>query len=307
MLLTEARGRFLTRRAEHEPGFSQEISNLQYREIHKGTLMAAGGFTPSNAAQAGNAENSDLGAFSRWFISNPDLVARFRSGGPLNVYNRDTFYTATIDGGDGLEGYTDYPDEAGIIMLNVRIASPPWDRAANAWMNVPPGIMSSYIFDLKPGDEVTISGPYGEFFAKEKLKKNLQSAFSAEMETERTRQMEEMHEEALVSAQPAMYDGVLARLHLDPANTLLVGHSFGGAAVLELGAAASAPSPRAPLPCGWGLVGVQALEVSTEHFSPKVALFFWTACGAPVLTALASYLPTLAAVMQDPAEVLREE
>ena len=54
-------------------------------------------------------------------------------------------------------------------------------------------------------------------------------------------------------------------------------------------------------------VGVQALEVSTEHFSPKVALFFWTAFGAPVLTALASYLPTLAAVMQDPAEVLREE
>ena len=60
-----------------------------------------------------------------------------------------------------------YPEEKGIIMLNVRVASPPWDRAANAWKDVPPGIMSSYIFDLKPGDEVTISGPYGEFFAKE--------------------------------------------------------------------------------------------------------------------------------------------
>lgn len=60
-----------------------------------------------------------------------------------------------------------YPEEEGIIMLNVRIASPPWDRAKNQWMDVPPGIMSSYIFDLKPEDEVTISGPFGEFFAKE--------------------------------------------------------------------------------------------------------------------------------------------
>jgi len=60
-----------------------------------------------------------------------------------------------------------YPEEAGIIMLNVRIASPPWDRAKNAWMDVPPGIMSSYIFGLKPGDDVVISGPFGEFFAKE--------------------------------------------------------------------------------------------------------------------------------------------
>ena len=60
-----------------------------------------------------------------------------------------------------------YPEEKGMIMLNVRIASPPWDRAKGAWSDVPPGIMSSYIFDLKPGDEVTISGPFGEFFAKE--------------------------------------------------------------------------------------------------------------------------------------------
>jgi len=60
-----------------------------------------------------------------------------------------------------------YPDEKDIIMLNVRIASPPWDRAKNAWADVPPGIMSSYIFDLKPGDEVVISGPFGEFFAKD--------------------------------------------------------------------------------------------------------------------------------------------
>jgi len=60
-----------------------------------------------------------------------------------------------------------YPGEEGIIMLNVRIASPPWDRAKNAWADVPPGIMSSYIFDLKPGDDCVISGPFGEFYAKE--------------------------------------------------------------------------------------------------------------------------------------------
>ena len=55
-----------------------------------------------------------------------------------------------------------YPEEFGIIMLNVRIATPP--PGSNG---IPPGIMSSYIFNLKPGDKVTISGPYGEFFAKE--------------------------------------------------------------------------------------------------------------------------------------------
>lgn len=56
-----------------------------------------------------------------------------------------------------------YPQEEGIIMLNVRVATPPPRGPAG----IPPGIMSSYIFSLKAGDEVTISGPYGEFFAKE--------------------------------------------------------------------------------------------------------------------------------------------
>ena len=55
-----------------------------------------------------------------------------------------------------------YPEENDIIMLNVRIATPP-PRIADA----PPGIMSSYIFNLKPGDKVTISGPFGEFFARQ--------------------------------------------------------------------------------------------------------------------------------------------
>ncbi|MEX2597745.1 MAG: NADH:ubiquinone reductase (Na(+)-transporting) subunit F [Salibacteraceae bacterium] len=60
-----------------------------------------------------------------------------------------------------------YPAEGREIMLNVRIATPPWDRANNKWMDVNPGIASSYIFAQKPGDEVVISGPYGEFFIKE--------------------------------------------------------------------------------------------------------------------------------------------
>ena len=60
-----------------------------------------------------------------------------------------------------------YPAEGRKIMLNVRIATPPWDRAKNDWMDVNPGVASSYIFSQKPGDTVTISGPYGEFFIKE--------------------------------------------------------------------------------------------------------------------------------------------
>ena len=56
-----------------------------------------------------------------------------------------------------------YPEERGLIMLNVRISSPP----PKAPEDTPPGKMSSYVFGLKPGDEVTISGPYGDFYAKE--------------------------------------------------------------------------------------------------------------------------------------------
>ena len=72
-------------------------------------------------------------------------------------------YTSVVDE-DVVRAYSmaNYPGEKGIIMLNVRVASPPPRNDT-----VPPGKMSSFIFNLKPGDKVTISGPYGEFFIKE--------------------------------------------------------------------------------------------------------------------------------------------
>ncbi len=60
-----------------------------------------------------------------------------------------------------------HPAEGNIVMLNIRIATPPWDRKKGGFMNVNPGICSSYIFSLKPGDKITVSGPYGEFFIKD--------------------------------------------------------------------------------------------------------------------------------------------
>ena len=73
-------------------------------------------------------------------------------------------YVSTV--GESVEraySMANYPEELGIIMLNVRVASPP-PRAPEG---TPPGKMSSYIFNLKPGDDVEIAGPFGEFFAKE--------------------------------------------------------------------------------------------------------------------------------------------
>lgn len=63
-----------------------------------------------------------------------------------------------------------HPAEGNIVMLNIRIAAPPWDRAKNKFMDINPGICSSYIFSRKKGDKVTVSGPYGEFFIKDSNK-----------------------------------------------------------------------------------------------------------------------------------------
>ncbi|MDD2411826.1 MAG: NADH:ubiquinone reductase (Na(+)-transporting) subunit F [Bacteroidales bacterium] len=59
-----------------------------------------------------------------------------------------------------------HPAEGNIVMLNIRIATPPWDNKKKSFMNVNPGICSSYIFSRKPGDKVMLSGPYGEFHIK---------------------------------------------------------------------------------------------------------------------------------------------
>ncbi|MFI3305727.1 MAG: NADH:ubiquinone reductase (Na(+)-transporting) subunit F [Rikenellaceae bacterium] len=60
-----------------------------------------------------------------------------------------------------------HPAEGNIVMLNIRIATPPFNRAEGKFENVNPGICSSYIYSRKPGDKVTVSGPYGEFFIPE--------------------------------------------------------------------------------------------------------------------------------------------
>ncbi len=60
-----------------------------------------------------------------------------------------------------------HPAEGNIVMLNIRIACPPPDRAKGGWMDVPPGIASSYVFSRKPGDKVTIAGAFGEFFIQD--------------------------------------------------------------------------------------------------------------------------------------------
>lgn len=91
-----------------DKGFLKPLTNGKYRKIYHGTLMAAGGFTPASAAKAVADGTYDLVAFGRWYISNPDLVAKIKHGSDLTVYERETFYDSTFQGG-GKRGYTDYP------------------------------------------------------------------------------------------------------------------------------------------------------------------------------------------------------
>ncbi|NIC27937.1 NADH:ubiquinone reductase (Na(+)-transporting) subunit F [Serratia plymuthica] len=89
-----------------------------------------------------------------------DVPEEYR--GDWDKFNLFRYRSAVNDTTVRAYSMANYPDEKGIIMLNVRIATPP-PRAPD----VPPGIMSSYIWSLKAGDKVTISGPFGEFFAKD--------------------------------------------------------------------------------------------------------------------------------------------
>lgn len=74
-----------------------------FRQVYKGTLIAAGGYNAANGGEAVRSGHTDLVCYGRHFIANPDLPRRFQLGAPLNKYNRATFYT------QGEEGYTDYP------------------------------------------------------------------------------------------------------------------------------------------------------------------------------------------------------
>lgn len=115
LLLTEPRW---SGRSDHDitqdKGFDKPLTNVKYREISRHILVAAGGFTPASAAAALEAKQYDMIAFGRWFLSNPDLPERIRTGAPLNVYDRATFYTASFQGGGG-EGYVDYPSLDGSV------------------------------------------------------------------------------------------------------------------------------------------------------------------------------------------------
>jgi 2,4-dienoyl-CoA reductase-like NADH-dependent reductase (Old Yellow Enzyme family) len=105
VLLTEPRWRGGARDlVEKDPGMAMPLTFApHFRSLYRGVLIGAGGFTPSNARAALDDNHVDGVAFGRWFISNPDLVERLKTGVPLTRYNRETFY------GEGPVGYTDYP------------------------------------------------------------------------------------------------------------------------------------------------------------------------------------------------------
>ena len=89
-----------------------------------------------------------------------DVAEKFR--GDWDKFNLWTVESVVTEPVIRAYSMANYPGEKGIIMLNVRVATPP----PRAPAGTPPGKMSSFIFNLKPGDKVTISGPYGEFFIK---------------------------------------------------------------------------------------------------------------------------------------------
>ena len=81
--------------------------------------------------------------------------------GVLDLHTRNTETVARA------YSMANHPAEGNIVMLNIRIATPPVDREKRAFMDVMPGVASSYVYSRKVGDTVTISGPYGEFFMQE--------------------------------------------------------------------------------------------------------------------------------------------
>jgi Na+-transporting NADH:ubiquinone oxidoreductase subunit F len=108
-----------------------------------------------------------------------DFIVEDEYRGDWDHFQMWQFVSTEGKNGEGLHesveraySMANYPGETGIIMLNVRVMGPPPDRSGPRggpprYLPVPPGVMSSFIFGLEPGDDVTISGPFGEFFAKE--------------------------------------------------------------------------------------------------------------------------------------------
>jgi len=112
-------------------------------------------------------------------IDVPDITVSFKDmditphpelGHPADVYKSDWdkfgMWNLVMKNEEPLfRAYSmaNHPAEGNIVMLTIRIATPPWDRANNRWMDVNPGVCSSFVFSRKPGDKVYISGPYGEF------------------------------------------------------------------------------------------------------------------------------------------------
>jgi Na+-transporting NADH:ubiquinone oxidoreductase subunit F len=94
-----------------------------------------------------------------------DVQERFRSDWDkfgmwdLEMVNQEPVFRAY--------SMANHPAEGSRIMLNIRIATPPFDRAKGGWTDLNPGVCSSYVFSLAPGDRVSVSGPFGEFFIKE--------------------------------------------------------------------------------------------------------------------------------------------
>ena len=134
-------------------------------EIPKDMDYKAGGYIQINIPKTEiKFSDMDIKAHPQDHPGEPDKFEKDWSEGKFAIRN-----LVMKNDDDVVRAYSmaSYPAEGRKIMLNVRVAAPPWDRAKDTWADINPGIASSYIFGLKEGDDVSISGPYGEFFINE--------------------------------------------------------------------------------------------------------------------------------------------
>jgi N-ethylmaleimide reductase len=103
LMLAEPRVGALSVAPQADRSQAQPLRNTRFHQIYRGMLIEAGGFTPRTAKAAVAEGQHDLVAVGRWFLANPDLPNRLRTGSPLNVCERETFF------GSDVKGYTDYP------------------------------------------------------------------------------------------------------------------------------------------------------------------------------------------------------